>query len=161
MHPHDRITAIRIELVQHWRCGSDTRAIEQHLDQLQDEIADEQNTLTHIRAQLAELLRRTPDRVPTHVTVTTEGNLMSYAPGQTITFTAVSNNAEGFPVADQYTWTVSAGTPIAGPDSSSITVSDAPLGDVTATATDLLGLAGSVTVSVVDQTPATVTVTAS
>lgn len=160
MHSRDRITAIRIELNEHWRCGSDTREIERHLDQLLIEIAAENVELADIRAQLAELLRRTPDHTPAHVTVQVEGTSMSFAPGQTITFTATSDNAEGLPVADDYTWTVSAGTPVAGPDTSSVTVSDAPLGDVTATATDSLGLSGSVTISVVDQTPAVVTVTA-
>lgn len=86
---------------------------------------------------------------------------MSFAPGATITFTAVSDNAEGMAVADTYTWTSDAGTIVPGPDSSTITISDAPLGDVTATATDPLGLTASATATVADDTPASVTVTVS
>jgi hypothetical protein len=95
------------------------------------------------------------------VTATLEGQPMSsFAPGATITFTAVSDNAEQQPVADTYTWATTAGTIVSGADSTTITISDAPLGDVTVTATDPAGLAGSVTVTVADQTPASVTVTA-
>lgn len=86
---------------------------------------------------------------------------MVFAPGATITFTAVSDNAEGMAVADTYTWTATAGTIVAGADSSTVTISDAPLGDVTATAMDPLGLAASGTATVADLTPATVTVTVS
>ena len=85
---------------------------------------------------------------------------MSFAPGAVITFTAVSANAEHVAVADTYTWTATAGTIVPGADSTTVTISDAPLGDVTVTATDPAGLAGSVTVTVADPTPASVTVTA-
>ena len=97
-----------------------------------------------------------------HVTASQEGNPMSsFAPGATITFTAVTDNAEGAPVTDTYTWSTTAGTIVDGPDNTTVTISDAPLGDLTVTATDTAGLSGSATVTVADQTPASVTVTAS
>lgn len=86
--------------------------------------------------------------------------MASFAPGATITFTAASANAKSQPVADSYTWATTAGSIVPGADSTTVTISDAPLGDVTVTATDPNGLAGSVTVTVADQTPASVTVTA-
>ncbi len=118
------------------RHHADFDEIEQHLDHLDREVA-----------QLLALARAN-DRAPARITLTatTEGTPMTtFAPGQTITFAAVSDNAEGAPVGDTTT----------------VTISDAPLGDVTVTATDPAGLSGSVTVTVADQTPATVTVTAS
>lgn len=109
--------------------------------------------------------------IPANVTVTAtdqEGNTMStFAPGATITFTAATVNAEGTPLATDadgnpftYTWATTAGTIAPGADTSVITISDAPLGDLTVTATDPAGLAGTVTVTVADQTPVAVTVTA-
>jgi hypothetical protein len=95
------------------------------------------------------------------ITATQEGNPMSsFAPGATITFTAASDNAEGQPVTDTYTWSTTAGTIVPGADTTTVTISDAPVGDVTVTATDPAGLQGAVTVTVADQTPTTVTVTA-
>ncbi len=134
------------------RHHADFDEIEQHLDHLDREVA-----------QLLALARAN-DRAPARITLTatTEGTPMTtFAPGQTITFAAVSDNAEGAPVGDTYTWATTAGTIVAGADTTTVTISDAPLGDVTVTATDPAGLSGSVTVTVADQTPATVTVTAS
>lgn len=126
------------------------------LDQILDDLAVMQTEILELQQELA-------DR-PARITITPtdqEGTTMtSFAPGQTITFTAVSDNAEGQPVTDTYTWTTTAGTIVPGTDDTTITISDAPLGDLTVTATDPAGLAGSVTVTVADQTPATVTVTA-
>lgn len=137
----------------HHRLHADFAEIERHLDLLQREVE-----------QLTELARAN-DRAPAHVTVRstdTKGTPMStFAPGATITFTAVSDNAEGAPVADSYTWTTTAGTIVDGADTTTITISDAPVGDVTVTATDALGISGSVTVTVADSTPVSVTVTAS
>lgn len=97
-----------------------------------------------------------------HVTASQEGHTMSsFAPGQTITFTAVSDNAENVVVADTYSWSTTAGTIVPGADTTTVTISDAPLGDLTVTATDPAGLSGSVVATVADQTPASVTVTAS
>lgn len=120
----------------------------------------------NLEAEVRQLLERCPGQTtPATITVTPtdqEGNIVSsFAPGAIITFTAVSDNAEQQPVADTYTWATTAGTIVSGADSTTVTISDAPLGDVTVTATDPAGLSGSVTVTVADQTPATVTVTAS
>jgi len=126
-----------------------------------------EEALEDIRRMEAEILELLEQRstTPTRITITPtdqEDNIVTtYAPGQTATFTAVSDNAEGQTVADTYSWTTTAGTIVAGADTTSITISDAPLGDLTVTATDPAGLSGSVTVTIADQTPATVTVTAS
>jgi hypothetical protein len=145
----ERIAVIRGHARRHSCCSQE---VERHLDELQAEVD-----------QLLALARandRAPARI--HVTVTTEGNTMTtFAPGAPITFTAGSDNAENQPVADTYTWTSTAGTIVPGPDSTTITISDAPLGDVTATATDPLGIAGSATATVADQTPTVVNVTVS
>lgn len=162
-HQH-RFREIHIEIQQHWRCGSDTRELERLIRTLQAETTTEQHEITGLQALIAELLRRTPDLTPAHVHVTVKGNPMSFAPGATITFTAASANNTGLTVPDTYTWTTTAGTIVPGADTTVITISDAPLGDVTATATDPLGLAGSGTATVaevVDETPASVTVTVS
>jgi hypothetical protein len=124
----------------------DVRRMEAEILELEQEIVNQRST--------------TPTHV--HVTASLEGAPMSsFAPGQTITFTAVSDNAEGLAVADAYTWATTAGTVVDGADSTSITISDAPLGDLTVTATDPAGISGTVTVTIADTTPASVTVTAS
>lgn len=129
-----------------------------------DRIDEALDDIRRMEAEILELLEQR-STTPTHVTVTAtdqEGNTMStFAPGQTITFTAASANAEGVAVTDTYTWATTAGTIVDGTDSTIVTISDAPLGDLTVTATDPAGLAGSVTVTVADDTPTTVTVTAS
>lgn len=125
------------------------------------------DALEDIRRMEAEILELLEQRstTPTRITITPtdqEGNIVTtFAPGQTATFTAVSDNAEGAPVADTYTWSTTAGTIVPGADDTSITISDAPLGDLTVTATDPAGLTGTVTVTIADQTPASITVTAS
>lgn len=127
-----------------------------------DDLADVINDLEQMLIEVHDLVRSELAE-PKHVTVTAsqEGNTMtSFAPGATITLTAVSDNAENVPVADTYTWTTIAGTISAGPDSTTATLVNAPLGDVTVTATDPAGLVGTLTVTVADQTPATITVTA-
>lgn len=127
--------------------------------------------LAELQAEVQQLLDAQQDK-PSKVTVTTSNQgepVSSFAPGAPITFTAATDNAEGQPLATDangqpftYTWTASAGTIVPGPDTTTITISDAPLGDVTATATGTLGLPpGSVTATVADQTPASVSVTAS
>jgi hypothetical protein len=114
--------------------------------------------------QLQQELAAQHATTPAVITITPtdqEGNIVTtYAPGQTATFTAVSDNAENQPVADTYTWSTTAGTIVPGADTTTVTISDAPLGDLTVTATDPAGLSGTVTVTIADQTPASVTVTA-
>lgn len=132
----------------------------------QCDFAELERTLLRLERELHDAFRHChhhhhPDDRPASITVTTLGDIVSFAPGQTITFTAASENAEQQPVADTYTWTTTAGTIVDGADSNTVTISDAPLGDLTVTATDPAGLSGSVTVTVADQTPASVTVTAS
>lgn len=145
----ERITAILIEVDDHRQCHGNTHMLERHVRELEREVAD------------LEAWKRRYE--PTHITIHThtEGTTMSFAPGATITFTATSQNAESVDVPDTYEWTTTAGTIVPGPDSSTITISDAPLGDVTVTATDPLGLSGNITATVADPTPVTVTVTAS
>lgn len=138
------------------------------LSQIRHDLATMQHEIDQLEAELAAQ----HDTTPTAVTITAtnqEGTPMTtYAPGATITFTAATVNAEQQPLATDtngqpftYTWTASAGTIVPGPDTTTITISDAPLGDVTATATDNAGFSGQTTATVADQTPAGVTVTAS
>lgn len=124
--------------------------------------------LAELQAEMEQLLRA-QQATPVKVTVTaTQGDTMSKAPGETITFTATTDNAEGVALAADangqpftYTWETTAGTIVPGADTTTITVSDAPLGDVTATATGSAGFVGSATETVADQTPTSVNVTAS
>lgn len=135
-----------------------------HPDRL-DEALHDIATMQREIQQLQQELAQQHDNTPTAVTITAtnqEGHTMTtYAPGATATFTAVANNAEGQPVTDTYTWATTVGTIVDGADTTTVTISDAPLGDLTVTATDLNGITGSVTVTIADQTPASVTVTAS
>jgi hypothetical protein len=144
-----RFEAIRIELGDHRRCHDNTHMLERHVHELEREVAE------------LEAWKRRYE--PTHITIHThtEGTSMSFAPGAPITFTATSQNAESVDVPDTYEWTTTAGTIVPGPDSTTVTISDAPLGDLTVTATDPLGISGQTTVTVADQTPFAVTVTAS
>lgn len=117
--------------------------------------------LAELQAEVEQLLADQQARITTvTVTATTGESIVSKNLGDTITFTAASTDKDGNPVADTYTWTATAGTIVPGADSTTITISDAPVGDVTATATDPSGISGSATETVVDA-PATVTVTAS
>jgi hypothetical protein len=101
--------------------------------------------------------------VPAHVTVTPEENSVSntYPLGSSPKFTAAVANAEnlalpGTPVS----WTATAGTISADPNNPGVaTLANAPLGDVTVTATTENGVSGSDTVTIIDNTPASVTVT--
>ena len=144
-----RLEAIRIEIDDHRQCHGNTHMLEHHVRELEREVA-ELETWRH---------RYEPVRITIHTDP--RNTTMAFAPGATITFTATSQNRENVDVPDTYEWTTTAGTIVPGPDSTTVTVSDAPLGDLTVTATDPLGIAGSVTVTVADQTPAVVTVTAS
>lgn len=125
------------------------------------------DALEDIRRMEAEILELLEQRstTPSRVTITPtdqEGNIVTtYAPGATATFTATSTNAEGAPVADTYTWTATTGTIVPGADDTTITISDAPVGDLTVTATNPAALSNSVTVTIADSTPASITVTAS
>lgn len=138
-----------------------------HRDRL-DEVLEDLATMQAEIQQLQQQIAGRPASV--HITASQEGNPMaSFAPGKPITFTATTDNAEGVALATDetgqpftYTWTTTAGTLVAGADSTTVTISDAPLGDVTVTATNNLGFVSLPCVATVaDQTPTQVTVTAS
>lgn len=149
------------------RVHSDWAAVEAELHHLEAEFRHILDAEWHCTCHCG-----TPptDTRPVSVTVTASQrgtSMTDFAPGATITFSAATDNAEGVALATDatgqpftYTWTASAGTIVAGADTTTITISDAPLGEVTVTATDNAGFAGSVTVTVADQTPTSVTVTA-
>ena len=125
-----------------------------------DNLAEVLTDLAEIEQQVQELLAAQQARITTVTVTATQGDIVSKNLGDTITFTAASTDAAGNPVTDTYEWTTTAGTIAPGPDSTTITISDAPVGDVTATATDPSGVSGSATETVTDAV-ATVTVTAS
>lgn len=146
-------------LTADWFTHHRERMTHWHRDRLEEVLAD-----IAVMQQEIEQLQHEQAGQPASVTVTAtlEGQTMSsFAPGATITFTAASTNKEDITVTDTYTWTTTAGTIVPGTDDTTVTISDAPLGDFTVTATDPASLTGSTTVTVADQTPTTVTVTAS
>jgi len=100
------------------------------------------------------------DPRPASVHVTHQGDTMgTYAPGTPIDFAAAADNAEQQPVTTQFSWATTAGTITPAADTLTAVLTDAPLGETTVTATAANGVAGSDTVTVADQTVATVTVT--
>lgn len=86
--------------------------------------------------------------------------MSSYPAGATVYLTAAVTNAESVPVPDAVTWSASAGTITAdstNPEWANLV--NAPLGDVTVTATTSNGIQATDTVTIVDSTPAAITVT--
>lgn len=86
--------------------------------------------------------------------------MASYALGAPVYLTAAVANAEQTPITDAVQWSASAGTVTADPSNPLwATLADAPLGDATVTATTSNGLSATDTVTIVDNTPATVSLT--
>jgi len=103
--------------------------------------------------------------VPAHVTVTPLEETVSnntYPLGAPIKFAAAVANGEGGALpGTPVTWSATSGT-VTTPDPSApntVVLTGAALGDVTVTATAANGAAGQDTVTVIDNVPATVTVT--
>lgn len=103
------------------------------------------------------------DLIPVHLTVTTleESVSNTYPLGSSPKFTAAVANAEGAALpGTPVNWSATAGTISADPANPGVaTLANAPLGDVTVTATTDNGVSGSDTITIVDNTPASVTVT--
>lgn len=101
--------------------------------------------------------------LPAHVTVTPEESSLSntYPLGSSPRFTAAVANAEGAALpGTPVNWSATAGTISADPANPGVaTLVNAPLGDVTVTATTDNGVSGSDMITIVDNTPASVTVT--
>lgn len=101
--------------------------------------------------------------VPAHVTVTPlEGSMSNTYPlGVPIKFAAAVANGEGGALpGTPVTWSATSGTVSADPANPAVaTLVNAPIGDVTVTATTENGVTGSDTVTVIDNVPATVSVT--
>lgn len=95
------------------------------------------------------------------ITATQGGTTMgTYAPGAPIALTADVKNAEQQDITDAVTWSATAGTISADPSNPlKATLTGAPLGDTTVTATTSNGIPATDTVTVADQTPASITVT--
>jgi len=147
MNPAGRIHRIRDHALCHRH-----RELEAELRELEVELLVLERDLAYCRAFL-----------PAHVTVTPEESSVpnTYPLGSSPKFTAAVANAEGAPLpGTPVSWTATAGTISADPANPGVaTLANAPLGDVTVTATTENGIAGSDTVTLVDNTPASVTVT--
>lgn len=102
---------------------------------------------------------------PAHITLTASPSpggppMSSYAQGAPVYLTAAVTNAEQAPISDAVSWSASAGTVTADPANPLwATLVNAPLGDVTVTATTSNGIQASDTVTIVDNTPAAITLT--
>lgn len=84
----------------------------------------------------------------------------SYPAGAPVYLTANVTNAEGVSLADQVAWTASAGTVTADPANPLwATLANAPLGDATVTAVASNGIEATDTVTIVDNTPAAISLT--
>lgn len=148
MSPTDRLDRIR----DHARCHRH-RELDIELRELAEELRAIERDLSYVRAQ-----------IPAHVTVTNlEASVSNTYPlGSTPKFAAAVANAENVPLpGTPVTWSSSAGTLVSDPggDPDVRVLTNAPIGDVTVTATTENGVAGEDTVTIVDNTPATVTVT--
>ncbi|HZP14624.1 MAG TPA: hypothetical protein VFA96_02290 [Nocardioides sp.] len=144
MRPSDRISHIR----DHAKCHRH-RDLDIELRELEAELL-----------QLEAIVRAF---VPAHVTVTTLEDSVSntYPLGSSPRLAAAVANAEGVPLpGTPVSWTASAGTLVTDPSNPDVRLlTNAPLGDVTVTATTDNGVSGSDTITIVDNTPASVTVT--
>lgn len=148
-------------------------AVHRELAKLRELLALGRDLDAELQRHLERLARHLPDRCcqhqcgnePAHITLTAstspEGTPMaSYALGAPVYLTAAVANAEQTPITDAVTWSASAGTVTADPANPLwATLADAPLGDVTVTATTSNGLTATDTVTIVDNTPATVSLT--
>ncbi len=84
----------------------------------------------------------------------------SYPTGAPVYLTAKVTNAEDVALADPVSWSASAGTLTADPSNPLwATLTDAPLGEVTVTVVASNGIEATDTVTVVDNTPAAITLT--
>lgn len=77
-----------------------------------------------------------------------------------IVITADVENNEHVPVTDTLTWSASGGTLTPDPTTLTATLTGAPLGDVTVSVVDPLGLTADLTVTIVDNTPASISLSA-
>jgi len=125
---------------------------------------------TELRRHFERLEHKIPGRCcehqcgnePAHITLTAsthpEGPPMSSYPlGVPVYFAAVVENAEQVQITDEVTWSASAGTVTA--DSLNplwATLANAPTGDVTVAVTTSNGIEATDTVTIVDNTPASV-----
>lgn len=148
-------------------------AVHRELAKLRELLALGRDLDTELQRHLERLERHLPDRCcqhqcgnePAHITLTAstspEGTPMaSYALGAPVYLTAAVANAEQTPITDAVQWSASAGTVTADPSNPLwATLADAPLGDATVTATTSNGLSATDTVTIVDNTPATVSLT--
>jgi len=136
------------------RHHADFDEIERHLDHLDREVA-----------QLLAIARSN-DRTPVRITLTAhhEGDPAmadtQFPAGKDIVITADVENAEHVPVPDSLVWTTSGGTITPSLDTLTATLSGAPLGDITVSVVDFLGITADVTVTVVDDTPASISLSA-
>ncbi len=102
---------------------------------------------------------------PAHITLTAsrtpEGPAMSSYPlGAPVYLTAAVTNAEGTQITDEVTWVSDTGTVTADPSNPLwATLVNAPLGDATVTATTSNGIIATDTVTIVDNTPAAISLT--
>jgi hypothetical protein len=135
------------------RHHADFDEIERHLDHLDREVA-----------QLLAIARSN-DRTPVRITLTAhhEGDPAmadQFPANEPIVITADVENAEHVAVSDTLTWSTSAGTLTPDPSTLTATLTGAPLGDTTVSVIDPLGITADVTVTVVDNTPATISLSA-
>jgi hypothetical protein len=91
---------------------------------------------------------------------TTPATVQQFQVGQR-TILAEVTNAKGVSVPDTLSWSASAGTISPAADTLSATLDNAPVGEVTVSVSDASGLTASVVFDVVDETPASITLTVS
>lgn len=156
-------------------------AVRRELAKLRELLALGGDVQTELRRHFERLERKIRDRCcehdcgadPAHITLTAstspEGPSMSdFTPGETIYLTATVTNKETTAVADTVTWTAT------GPDGATLSVNPdpdngewaniatPPVGDIVLVGTTSNGIASDpLTVTVADNTPAAITISAS
>lgn len=138
------------------------RRVSDYLEDL-DEITHELAGIRRGVGQLVFLAEQA--RIPSRITLTASLNgdtvLSNQFPeGHPIVITADVENAEHVAVPDTLTYTTTSGAIATDASTLTATLTGAALGQVTVTATDALGLSASITVEVVDPTPASIALSA-
>jgi hypothetical protein len=145
-------------------------AVRRELARLRELLVLAGDVQREIRLHFERLERKIQDRCcehqcgsePAHITLTASTSpegppVSSYPVGVPVYFAAVVENAEQVQITDEVTWSASAGTVTA--DSLNplwATLANAPAGDVTVTVTTSNGIQATDTVTIVDNTPASV-----
>jgi hypothetical protein len=145
-------------------------AVRRELAKLRELLALAGDVQTELQRHFERLEHKIRDRCcehrcgsePAHITLTASTSpegppVSSYPEGVPVYLTAAVANAEQVAITDDVSWSASAGTVTADPANPLwATLVNAPVGDATVTATTSNGIEATDTVTIVDNTPASI-----